>query len=126
MDGIKWDAIADILAAAFYTKLTACIYRTKKDRDLLGGDIERLVLMYKDVPCYESQHPKKPSKFGEIPGFISRDAEYTVHFHPSVDVREGDVLVVHDRCNRKFQVGRVAYYPSHTRVECRQWSDITG
>lgn len=124
MDSIKWNVVADILESAFYQHLKCDIKRTIKTKDSIGGDIETVQTVYTDVPCYESQHPRINKPLSQFDEGLFNDGTYRVHFHPRVDIREGDIVVVKDRQVRTMLVGDIAYYPSHTRVELRKWDPM--
>lgn len=121
MDKLDWGKIADVLKRVFKCKLTCDIYRTQKTKDEIGGDIERMIILHKDVPCYASRHPKSDVDITESPIGVRKDAHWRLHFHPDVDVRDGDILIVHGKQERQFLVTRVADYYGHTRIETSIW-----
>lgn len=122
MDIVKWNNLAHILHDRFMTLVPCDIYRTVKTQDDVGGDIERLQLIYEDVDCYCSQHPWYDNNASTETAVWPKKGLYRVHFHPDVDIRDGDIVDVKIRPHRKFVVGRLATYPTHTRVELTIWN----
>lgn len=121
MDLVNWKRLADYLHDRFMTLVPCDIYRTIKTQDDIGGDIERTQKVYENVDCYTSQHPWYDAKSRSTTAVWPKQGHYRAHFDPSVDIRDGDIVEIKIRPPRKFVVGRLACYPTHTRVELTMW-----
>ena len=121
MDIVNWDRLAGILHDRFMTLVPCDIYRTVKTQDDIGGDIEETRLLYQNVDCYCSQHPWYDTRAQNVEAVWPKLGHYRAHFAPDVDIRDGDIVEIKIRPPRKFVVGRLATYPTHTRVELSVW-----
>lgn len=125
MDKINWRAVSGRLKRTFKCLLTCDIQRTMKTLDEIGGDVEYKELVYRNVECYASQHPWYGSDITSNQYAVEKRGNWRIHFHPEIDVRDGDILILHGRPERQFLVTRTACYPSHTRVEVSIWDPMS-
>lgn len=125
---LRLNKVADRFRRVFMDEVKCDLYRSEKVFDEVGGDIcvcpDKPI--YQDIPCYYSQHPWYTTAIEDHPGYVTNRANYRFHFHPSTDIKEGDIIfakleeyahVPHEQ----FLVQRCAYYPTHIRVECGVW-----
>lgn len=124
MDKIDWGGLADLLESTFDCMTTCDIQRMVKTQDAIGGDIEQVFTILTNEPCYISRHPFYTTAVSDLEYGVKRTGNFRIHLHPKTDVIDGDIVVVHDRPERKFIVTRTACYPSHTRLEVQIWDNL--
>lgn len=136
--GLRLRKIARILHDQFMDVCHCDVFRTSREFDpVTGADTQHVDFdapIYENVDCYLSQHPWYPPENDSNEARVSERANYRVHVQPDLDIRTGDVISVtlDNGVRRLFIVPRVAYYPTHSRLECFEWDyrnsniDLTG